>query len=146
LWGTMQDQFASRIKSVDTSHGRCILTKGLGYASVRANRYSLFTCARGSSMKAYRLQGPSIHRVNQVWAAAISTMGGRRAGSNPRAFCMMGATFRGCCNPWLNGITSWEEERSDMNPTQRREQFRAILAGDRCVHPASVFDPISARI
>lgn len=33
-----------------------------------------------------------------------------------------------------------------MNPTQLREQFRAILAGDRCVHPASVFDPISARI
>src|SRR6267142_4236282 len=33
-----------------------------------------------------------------------------------------------------------------MNPTQQREQFRAILAGDRCVHPASVFDPISARI
>jgi carboxyvinyl-carboxyphosphonate phosphorylmutase len=35
---------------------------------------------------------------------------------------------------------------SDKNPTQRREQFRAILAGDLCVHPASVFDPISARI
>lgn len=33
-----------------------------------------------------------------------------------------------------------------MNPTQRREQFRAILAGDRCVHPASVYDPISACI
>src|ERR1700745_2825880 len=33
-----------------------------------------------------------------------------------------------------------------MHPTQRREQFRAILAGDRCVPPASVFDPISARI
>jgi len=33
-----------------------------------------------------------------------------------------------------------------MNPTQRRERFRAILAGDRCVHPASVFDPTSARI
>jgi carboxyvinyl-carboxyphosphonate phosphorylmutase len=33
-----------------------------------------------------------------------------------------------------------------MNPTQRREYFRGILAGDRCVHPASVFDPISARI
>ena len=33
-----------------------------------------------------------------------------------------------------------------MNSIQRREQFRAILAGDRCVHPASVFDPISARI
>ena len=33
-----------------------------------------------------------------------------------------------------------------MNLTARRERFRAILAGDRCVHPASVFDPISARI
>ena len=33
-----------------------------------------------------------------------------------------------------------------MNVTARREQFRAILEGDRCVHPASVFDPISARI
>ena len=33
-----------------------------------------------------------------------------------------------------------------MNSTIWREQFRAILAGDRCVHPASVFDPISARI
>ena len=32
-----------------------------------------------------------------------------------------------------------------MNLTARRERFRAILAGDRCVHPASVFDPISAR-
>ncbi len=33
-----------------------------------------------------------------------------------------------------------------MNLTQRRERYRSILAGDRCVHPASVFDPISARI
>ncbi|MDP6549470.1 MAG: isocitrate lyase/PEP mutase family protein [Dehalococcoidia bacterium] len=33
-----------------------------------------------------------------------------------------------------------------MNLTQRRQRFRSILAGDRCVHPASVFDPISARI
>lgn len=33
-----------------------------------------------------------------------------------------------------------------MNATKRRERFRAILAGDRCVHPASVFDAISARI
>jgi len=30
--------------------------------------------------------------------------------------------------------------------TQRRDDFRAILAADRCIHPASVFDPISARI
>ncbi len=29
---------------------------------------------------------------------------------------------------------------------ERRERFRAILAGDHCVHPGSVFDPISARI
>ncbi len=28
----------------------------------------------------------------------------------------------------------------------RRQAFRALLAGDACVHPASVFDPISARI
>ena len=33
-----------------------------------------------------------------------------------------------------------------MNWTDRRRRFRAILAGDRCVHPGSVFDPISARI
>jgi oxaloacetate decarboxylase len=30
--------------------------------------------------------------------------------------------------------------------TDRRQRFRAVLEGDRCVHPASVFDPISARI
>jgi len=33
-----------------------------------------------------------------------------------------------------------------MNWTPRRERFRALLAGNRCVHPGSVFDPISARI
>ena len=33
-----------------------------------------------------------------------------------------------------------------MDTTERRQQFRAILEGDQCVHPASVFDPISARI
>ena len=32
-----------------------------------------------------------------------------------------------------------------MNLTERRQRFRAILAGDRCVHPGSVFDPLSAR-
>ena len=30
--------------------------------------------------------------------------------------------------------------------TQRREAFRAILDGGPCVHPGSVFDPVSARI
>jgi carboxyvinyl-carboxyphosphonate phosphorylmutase len=33
-----------------------------------------------------------------------------------------------------------------MKPDDRRERFRAILAGDRCIAPGSVFDPISARI
>ena len=33
-----------------------------------------------------------------------------------------------------------------MDFTTRRERYRGILAGDKCVHPGSVFDPISARI
>ena len=33
-----------------------------------------------------------------------------------------------------------------MSWTGRRHAFRAILAGEACVHPASVFDPVSARI
>jgi carboxyvinyl-carboxyphosphonate phosphorylmutase len=33
-----------------------------------------------------------------------------------------------------------------MDWSKRRERFRAILANGRCVHPGSVFDPISARI
>jgi carboxyvinyl-carboxyphosphonate phosphorylmutase len=33
-----------------------------------------------------------------------------------------------------------------MHWTDRRKRFRALLAGDRCIHPGSVFDPISARI
>jgi oxaloacetate decarboxylase len=33
-----------------------------------------------------------------------------------------------------------------MNWTERRERFRAILAGNRCVHTGSVYDAISARI
>ncbi len=30
--------------------------------------------------------------------------------------------------------------------TNRRQRFRAILQGDQCVYPASVYDPVSARI
>jgi carboxyvinyl-carboxyphosphonate phosphorylmutase len=30
--------------------------------------------------------------------------------------------------------------------TDRRQRFRAVLGGSVCVHPASVFDPMSARI
>lgn len=33
-----------------------------------------------------------------------------------------------------------------MHWTDRRLRLRAVLEGDRCVHPGSVFDPISARI
>lgn len=33
-----------------------------------------------------------------------------------------------------------------MHWTDRRERFRTVLAGKACVHPGSVFDPISARI
>jgi carboxyvinyl-carboxyphosphonate phosphorylmutase len=33
-----------------------------------------------------------------------------------------------------------------MHWTPRRERFRELLAGDKCVHPGSVSDPISARI
>jgi carboxyvinyl-carboxyphosphonate phosphorylmutase len=33
-----------------------------------------------------------------------------------------------------------------MQWTERRERFRAILEDKACIHPASVFDPVSARI
>jgi len=33
-----------------------------------------------------------------------------------------------------------------MDWSERRERFRALLAGNRCVHPGSVYDAISARI
>ena len=33
-----------------------------------------------------------------------------------------------------------------MHWTDRRKRFRALLSGEGCIHPGSVFDPISARI
>ena len=33
-----------------------------------------------------------------------------------------------------------------MNYTERRQRMRKILSGDQCVSPASVFDPLSARV
>ena len=30
--------------------------------------------------------------------------------------------------------------------SERRERYRRVLAGDACVYPASVFDPMSARM
>src|SRR5712664_187910 len=44
---------------------------------------------------------------------------------------------------WDRFTSVWSER---MNLTQRRERFRDILAGGRCVHPASVYNPLSARI
>ena len=34
-------------------------------------------------------------------------------------------------------MTSWND---------RRKAFRAVIGGDRCIHPGSVYDPMSARI
>ena len=33
-----------------------------------------------------------------------------------------------------------------MNWTPRRERFRALLSGNKCVHPGSVYDPLTARM
>src|SRR4029450_2396994 len=33
-----------------------------------------------------------------------------------------------------------------MTFTERRTRYRNVLAGSECIHPASVFDPISARM
>ena len=33
-----------------------------------------------------------------------------------------------------------------MNWTPRRERFRALLSGDKCVHPGSVYDPLTTRM
>lgn len=34
---------------------------------------------------------------------------------------------------------------SSLNANARRRAFRALLAGDRCLYPASIYDPMSAR-
>src|SRR5260370_42269740 len=39
-----------------------------------------------------------------------------------------------------------QRDTETMNWTERRERFRALLAGNRCVHTGSVSDAISARI
>ena len=33
-----------------------------------------------------------------------------------------------------------------MNCTSRREKLRAVFAGDQCIQPGSVYDPLSARV
>jgi len=39
-----------------------------------------------------------------------------------------------------------KERENAMHWTDRRKRFRAILEGNACVHPGSVYDPLSARI
>ncbi len=43
-------------------------------------------------------------------------------------------------------VTAMTRESIPLSLTERRERYRAVLSGDRCVHTAEVFDPISARI
>ena len=33
-----------------------------------------------------------------------------------------------------------------MNHTDQRKRLRAVFAGTKCISPASVFDPLSARV
>src|SRR5262245_48367608 len=42
-----------------------------------------------------------------------------------------------CRQSWGHKMTNWND---------RRQKFRAILNGANCIRPASVFDPLSARI
>jgi carboxyvinyl-carboxyphosphonate phosphorylmutase len=44
------------------------------------------------------------------------------------------------------GKFSEQNKGAIMNFTERRERLREILAGDRCIIPAPVFDAVSARI
>src|SRR5512132_1534987 len=36
--------------------------------------------------------------------------------------------------------------KGKMNHSEQRKRFRAVLAGTKCVSPASVYDPLSARV
>jgi oxaloacetate decarboxylase len=42
--------------------------------------------------------------------------------------------------------TVLQTERTTMLPSERRNRYRDVLAGTVCVHPASVFDAMSARM
>jgi carboxyvinyl-carboxyphosphonate phosphorylmutase len=53
---------------------------------------------------------------------------------------VIGVYHRGRSDPTSMG------EHGSMNWSERRERFRALISGNRCVHPASVYDAISARI
>src|SRR5262249_35266043 len=38
------------------------------------------------------------------------------------------------------------ESRTAMNASEKRKRFRAVLTGQRCMSPATVFDALSARV
>ena len=54
------------------------------------------------------------------------------------------ATFLGSIDTLQVGGN--QPRRIAMHWTDRRERYRAFIAGDECIHPASVYDAISARI
>jgi carboxyvinyl-carboxyphosphonate phosphorylmutase len=43
-------------------------------------------------------------------------------------------------------VPRWPKERITMKWNKRRQIFKAFLDRNLCLHPGSVFDPISARI
>ena len=43
-------------------------------------------------------------------------------------------------------VTNNNKRDKIMDWKERRERFRAVIDGDKCVHPGSVYDPLSARI
>ena len=49
--------------------------------------------------------------------------------------------------PIAADIDEFKQVRNDtVISTEKRQRFRALLTGQNCVHPADVFDPLSARM
>ena len=49
--------------------------------------------------------------------------------------------------PYATAVPAVARRRKGVSSiAERRRRFRAILAGSACIHPGSVFDPMSARI
>src|SRR6185312_9495587 len=59
----------------------------------------------------------------------------------------MGAPCRdNPCGRAKLALAAYRVMGNTMDWNERRERFRALLAGDRCIHTGSVYDAISARI
>src|SRR3990172_3322997 len=43
-------------------------------------------------------------------------------------------------------VRSVKPEGETMNHTEQRKKLRTVLAGSKCLAPASVYDPLSARV